>query len=443
MSAFRSRRGSTRTDRPKIPDELTETKSYTSQLEILNRILTVTRGPYEVPELLELLVKEIVDAVGVRWGTIKLRSEELEDVAMTMVRQASLTAGTVPRTFENTAFFLVMGTGEKVVVDDLSSDDRFPSPSKETEAARTLLAVPIQHKGVLIGVLTLVDRLDGRPFSKNSQALTALLAAEAGSIIHGARLMEDALEHRAQEQERIMARKVWQRFLPEALPQVEGFDLAATCRPARYIGGDYYDAIRLTGGRTLLALGDVSGSGMAAALLMSNLQAGLRIGLRSRRKLAGATRLLNEHLCTTTDSDRFATLFIGALDPENRRMEYVNAGHNPPIILHADGSYDLLDSTGIPLGFITDAAYEAAETSFNCGDRIILYSDGVTEAEAKSGEQFEIDRVAASVRESYEEPAEMIMYRILEAVEAWISGAETDLDDCTIIVAKCMGEEGS
>ena len=140
MSAFRKSRQFEKEQQAPSSSDLTETKSYTSQLEIINKVLTATRGPYEVPELLDLLVKEIVDAVEVRWGTIKLRGEDT-DTAETMIRQAGMQAGTVPRTIENTAFYLVMGTGDMVVVDDLTGDERFPAPDDDSEPARTLLAL--------------------------------------------------------------------------------------------------------------------------------------------------------------------------------------------------------------------------------------------------------------------------------------------------------------
>jgi sulfur transfer complex TusBCD TusB component (DsrH family) len=436
MSALRKNRQSEKEQQAPPSSELTETKSYTSQLEILNRVLTATRGPYEVPELLDLLVKEIVDAVEVRWGTIKLRGET-GDTAETMIRQAGLEAGTVPRAIENTAFYLVMGTGDMLVVDDLTEDERFPASDDDSERARTLLAAPIQHKGELIGVLTLVDRLNSRPFGKSSKTLVSLLAGEAGGIIKNAWLMEEVVGQKAMEQERIMAETVWRRFLPEQLPDVVGFELAACCHPASSIGGDYYDAIPLSDGRTLLAIGDVSGSGMAAALLMSNLQASLRIGLRSHWELSGAVELINEHMCSTTDSDRYATLFLGALDPENHRMEYVNAGHTPPVVMHADGTYETLPATGIPVGFEPKTEFEAVIVTLSRGDRVIIYSDGITEAISDSGEMFEIERLAEVAITHEDSSAEAVMQEILTAVEQWSEDSASYQDDITLVIVMC------
>lgn len=400
-------------------------------LQIINRILTATRGPYEVPEMLELLVKEIVDALGVRWGTIKLSTEE-DDVAHTMIRRPGVQAGTVPRVIENTAFYLVMGTGDSVVVDDLGKDGRFPSG--QAESARSLMAVPIVFQGEPIGVLTLVDRQDGRAFSDGDHALATYLASEAGPIIKNAQLMEEAFRQKALEHERELAESVWRRFLPDRLPQIEGFDIAASCVPAREVGGDYYDMIHVADDRLLLALGDVSGSGMPAALLMSNLQAVLRATARAQTDPARIVSLVNEHICASTTPDRFATLFIGVLDPLRGTLEYVNAGHNPPYLFQPDGGWQELQATGIPVGFVPDAAFEAPSVSMEEGSRIIVFSDGITESFSPEEEMFGEERLIELVGSLAGASSQELLDKVFEAVGEWTAGSEIYHDDCTLVV---------
>ena len=406
-------------------------------LRIVNRVLAATRGPYEVPALLDLLVSEIVDATGVRWGTIKLRDEK-SDVAETVIRRPGAHAGTVPRLFENTAFYLVMGSGESLVVEDLASDPRFPEHDRKGDLPRRLLACPVQYQGELIGVLTLVDRLDGSPFDEDTCSLAMLLAAEAGGIITNARLFEEALDHRAMEHERRMAEEVWRRFLPNTLPNVEGFDLAACCDPAREIGGDYYDAVPLADGRTVLALGDVSGSGLAAALLMSNVHAGLRIALLTPDDLSHVVCSLNRHLCTTTAPVHFATLFLGAVDPAVRRLEYVNAGHNAPLRVHADGTLDTLPATGIPVGFIPDAAYGVESIELAAGDLLLFFSDGIIEAEDANGEMFGDKRLLELIRSIPEVSAAETVEALRRRVQHWTRDSDRYQDDRTLVVLRCL-----
>ncbi len=404
-------------------------------LAILNRVLTATRGPYEVQELLELLVKEIVDAVGARWGTIKLKADE-GDVVHTMIRRSGIRAGTVPRTIENTAFFLVMGSGESLKVNDLAGDSRFPPDVAKGEKVGSLLAVPIQYRGEKIGVLILVGS-DDRTFTEKESVLAGLLASEAGSLIENARLLEEALERRAMEKERQLAEEVWRRFLPATIPQVEGFEIAACCTPASRIGGDYYDVIRLSDGRTLVALGDVSGSGMPAALLMSNLQAALRVSLGTSPEPDKIVALINRHICSTTDTSRFATLFIGIVDPATRTLAYVNAGHNPPFLFRTTGICEELGATGIPVGFVTEAVYEAVTTRLEPGDRLMILSDGITEAFNASEEMYGEDRVKDLVCAQVWIASDDLVNAILVAVDEWCAGSTAYTDDRTIVIVSC------
>ncbi len=409
-----------------------------AHLQIINRILTATRGPYEVPEMLDLLVKEILDVVGARWGTIKLSTEE-SDVAHTMIRRPGIQAGTVPRVIENTAFFLVMGTGETLVVNDLAADSRFPTAGGESDGASSLLAVPVQFQGKPMGVLTLVDRQDGGAFSSGDQGLASFLAGEAGPIIKNAQLMEEAFQQRALEHERELAETVWRRFLPEKLPRIEGFDMAAKCVPARRVGGDYYDVIELDDGSLLIALADISGSGMPAALLMSNLQAVLRATARSHREPELITSLVNQHICSTTSPDRFATLFLGILDPTTCELHYVNAGHNPPFLFKPDGEWEELPATGIPVGFVADTEYELAERTLDSGTRLLIFSDGITEAFSADEEMFGEERLIEMVRSSEETSSQGLLKAILTTIDEWSKDSTAYQDDCTLLVLNSVG----
>ena len=436
MAVFRRKKEEGTLVAAEMRESRIESRISTEHLEIINRILTATRGPYEVPELLDLLVKEIVDAVGSRWGTIKLRTDE-GDAVHTMIRRPGIRAGTVPRSIENTAFFLVMGTGEPLMVENLQDDNRFPDTSDASEKANSLMAVPIEYKGEAIGVLILVDRQENKPFTDRDLRLATLLASEAGPLIENARLVEEAFERRAMDKERELAEEVWRRFLPAQLPVVDGFELAARCDPAQKVGGDYYDVICLGDGKTLVALGDVSGSGMPAALLMSNLQAALRVSLGTDPDLEHLASMINMHLCTTTDPERFATLFLGIVDPAERKLKFVNAGHNPPILFHADGSWEELPATGIPVGFYPDAQYEAPEFSLSSGDCLLIHSDGIPEAFSVQEEMFGDERMVEVVKGKYGVPAQEVLESVLLAVEEWSKGSTAYQDDRTLLVLSC------
>lgn len=421
LPLFRKSSSGGQQERPDLPAD---------RMRILERIVSAASGPYEVQDLIERLVAEMTEALGIRWAAIKLRRGE-EETAETMVRGPGPGAGTVPRALENTAFYLVLHSGEPLVVEDLASDERFAAT--RSEEARTLLGVPVEHRGERVGVLTLVDRLDGRPFTEPDARFVSLLASEAAALIDNARLLEEALERRAMEHERTLAESVWRRFLPSSLPPLEGFDLAVRCLPARRVGGDYYDVISLDEGRVLLTLADVSGSGMSAALLMSNLQAVLRASLRVTEDLGYLIALVNDHLCSTTDPDRFATLFAGILDIASGKVRFVNAGQNPPILLIDDGLVRL-EATAPPVGFLAETEYEVSEVELAPRDMLAAYSDGITEACDRDETMFEEDRLLEILREGKGDASGELLTRVLSAVDRWCEGSHGYQDDRTLLI---------
>src|SRR6202011_5338119 len=191
---------------------------------------------------------------------------------------------------------------------------------------------------------------------------------------------EMAQQYHKREQEIEEARKIQQGFLPKEIPQIRGFQISGAWQPARIVGGDYFDVLKLRENTLALCIADVAGKGLPAALLMSNLQATVR-GLASPSLAPEAlcTRL-NALLCRNIASDRFVTLFYAQLDGPARRLRYVSAGHNPPFILHADGSHERLREGGGVLGVFANQAFRSGVAQLQTGDRMVLYTDGVTEA---------------------------------------------------------------
>ena len=186
-----------------------------------------------------------------------------------------------------------------------------------------------------------------------------------------------------------MARQIQQNLLPNKAPLVDGYALAGVSFPAREVGGDYYDFISLPGKKIAFCIGDVSGKGMPAAMLMSNLQATLRgqtINSSCARECLEKSNFL---LYQSTDSEKYATLFYGILDPVNHRLAYANAGHNHPIMIAADGSHQRLKTIGIPLGFLERFEFSEHTIPFEKGSVLVLFSDGISEAMNAFEEEFE------------------------------------------------------
>lgn len=231
------------------------------------------------------------------------------------------------------------------------------------------------------------------------------------------------------------ALKVQQSLLPQKLPTDGGLELSAVCLPARGVSGDYYDVMRLPDGRLVLAIADISGKGMSAAILMANLQALLRVIVAQGHPPDVLCSQLNHYLHDVTEGGRYATFFYAEWHPETHRLDYVNAGHNPPFRISGAGS-ELLHSGGIPLGIMAASSFEIGHVTLEAGDLLVLYSDGITEAGLKDGKEFGADRLAQIVRSSLNLPLPLIQKAVLDEVRRR-SGEDLE-DDLTLLLARAL-----
>ncbi len=242
------------------------------------------------------------------------------------------------------------------------------------------------------------------------------------------------------EAELSFALKVQQALFPRRFPEGYGLEFSATCIPARGISGDYYDVLEMADGRLVFAIADISGKGISAAILMANLQALLRVVVSDTLSPSEICRRLNFHFHQVTDSSRFATFFYAEWTPSTRSLRYVNAGHNPPVVM---GSLKgrTLDEGGIPLGVMPEYRYETGEAILEAGDLLVLYSDGITEAGLNSGHEFGEERLKTLVSELSEKPVAEIQQRLIEAVRAW-TRRELE-DDVTLVIVRAIPQPGN
>jgi sigma-B regulation protein RsbU (phosphoserine phosphatase) len=214
---------------------------------------------------------------------------------------------------------------------------------------------------------------------------------------------------------------------------MDGCEMAAVWRPASAFGGDCYDVLPFSGTRTALSIGDVAGKGLPAAMLMSNLQASVRAFANDEASPAQVVERANRALCRHTPLDRFVTFFYGVIDTTHRQLQYTNAGHNLPILLRADGTIARLDTGGLVLGIAADAAYSQDTVAVASGDRLVLFTDGITEAEAADGEEFGDDRLLETVVNLRGETPWCMVDAIVQRVSTFTDGHFRD--DATLVVA--------
>jgi sigma-B regulation protein RsbU (phosphoserine phosphatase) len=237
-----------------------------------------------------------------------------------------------------------------------------------------------------------------------------------------------------------IAREVQEDLFPQRLPSVPGLDYCGHCRPAREVGGDYYDFLELPGGRLGFAVGDVSGKGVGAALMMASLEASLRALASVIADPAELMDRVNNLVREASATNRYATLFYAEYDPAGRRLSYVNAGHNPPIILrNCAGSYRVFRlETGGPVIGLLPYRYERGVFAHEVGDLVILFTDGVSESMNARFEEWDEGRLIEVAKTFRDSPALEVMRRILAAAEAFASGAPQH-DDMTVLVFRVTG----
>ena len=253
-----------------------------------------------------------------------------------------------------------------------------------------------------------------------------------------ATLIDEQRQLQRLEHELAIAREVQAQLFPTEKPAVQGVEIEAVCRPARVVSGDYYDFLPLGPGRLGLALADISGKGISAALIMASLQAALRSQALFNGRGPGSTAeivaRLNQHLFRSTSADRYATFFYGVYDAQTRRLEYTNAGHPAPFCITGE-KVQRLSVGGTVLGLFDDRRYESQVIEVPPGSLLIAYSDGLTEAEDPDGRELGEQRLLDVALRLRQETARVVLKNVLEVVDRW-TGPVEQMDDITIIVAR-------
>jgi sigma-B regulation protein RsbU (phosphoserine phosphatase) len=337
-------------------------------------------------------------------------------------------------------------------------------PPEELEREKGLLKemnarlfVPLTAHQQILGFVSLGEKRSEEPYSREDKELLLTVARQAGAAFSYAGSVRQEAERLRLKQDMDMARRVQERLLPQRMPDLEGLDYFGRCRPAREVGGDCFDFIELPGGRLGVAVGDVAGKGAAAALLMASLQAMLRVhaGVHGDDVEHLATDV-NKQLCSITDPNRFASLFYGVFDPVGRTLTYVNAGHNPPLLLRAGSGRSLgaqalradpslaapdspewLRSTGPVLGVVREGRYRRSVLRLEPGDTLVIYTDGIPEAANPTGEMYGEARLAESLQLHRGLCAQDLAEALFGDV-ARFAGEAPQGDDMTLVVARAL-----
>jgi serine phosphatase RsbU (regulator of sigma subunit) len=412
-----------------------ETQRRSLEKGVLLEVAKSMATPLDLDEVIEAIFKSLREVVSYDAAAIYLVNRST--LALGLVRETGYPQGS------EEAFGLQVGqgivgwvakTGEALIVPDVTQDSRYVSARNAT---RSELAAPLVVGGRTIGVFNL-ESDEADTYHTGHLELVSAFAAQAAIAIERARLTRELLERRHLEKELAIARDIQLSFLPKNSPRIPGFDLAGAARPHDQVGGDYYDFIPASETRMGLAIADVSGKGIPAALIMAGFRMSLLAEIRNEFTIRAVLRKVNSLLHESLEGNRFVTAFYGVLDIRNRVLIYSNGGHNPPLLRRANGTIEYLTEGGMALGVLTDSVYADCPVHLGPGDLIVMFTDGVSEAESPSGEQFGQLRIEECVERLVGRSSQEIVDGLVQAVLDW-TGERGPNDDLTLVVLKTLG----
>jgi len=315
-------------------------------------------------------------------------------------------------------------------------DDQVPKGCELLKEKGFSLILPIRQQKKVGALLCLGSKMTGQAYQLDEIEFLYALGNLAFVSLQNSYLVDEQIEKERLEEEMRLAREIQERLQPSKLPKFEGLETASLALPSRHVAGDYFDAIPLDKDRILYAIADVTGKGVPASLLMSNLQACLRILVPLDIDLEEGTAHMNRVITENTGYDKFITYFHGIYDKRDNTFKYVNAGHNPPTLVRADGSMELLEKGGLLLGVLAGMPYESGTVTLGEGDVLAMFTDGVTEAMSPDGEEWGEERLEPLLVKTRNKTATEILSEVHEAIKEFTDNAPVLSDDLTMILLK-------
>jgi sigma-B regulation protein RsbU (phosphoserine phosphatase) len=409
-----------------------QAERYSLEEEKLAEVTLRISVSLDLDELLNLIIDALRALVPYDAAGIFLVDRKTQEIhRMVVYGYASHLDESVLLKIGKNANQLIRETGGAVILRDLSQSPAYQSVLSTT---RSVMIAPIVVNQRRIGVFTL-DSKEPDVYTLQDLALFQKFAHQAALSIEKAQLHQDLLEKNRLERELSIAREIQRSFLPRAEPRIAGFEVSGLNLPSRLVSGDYYDFIKIVEGQWGLVIGDVSGKGIPASLIMASFRASLLAEIRNNYAISTIMAKVNRLLWESTDSNQFVTAFYGVLDEQKRILTYCNAGHNPVLLIRKDGTWERLETGGLILGAFEDSVYQESFVSLVPGDFLLLYTDGVTEIYNEAGEEFGMERLIDLVKDQSHLHAKELTLMLQNQVLNFAAN-QTIQDDFTLVVAE-------
>ncbi len=417
-----------------LVDENQRLRKAIEELSVINDLARAISVSFDPQEIMQTIIRRSLRAIRAEQGVITLVEQQSADPMKTLVRAMSSSS-------EHEEFHLTQSllgwmhlNKKPLLVNSPRTDERFRGVSWD-DSITSVLCVPMMIKSELKGVITVYNKKGGEGFTQDEQRLLSIIAAQSAQVVENARLNERERQLLKMQEEVRLASKIQSELLPKAAPVIPGYEIAGKSIPAQVVGGDYFDFIPINELRLAICLGDVSGKGLPASLLMANTQATLRgqtlINPTARECMERSNKLLYD----STSPEKFVTMFFSILDVSSHQLTYCNAGHDIPYLLSSTSALQRLNVGGIPLSMMDQFPYEEETIAMQPGDLLVICSDGIAEAMNVNQEQFGEERLSILLDKLRLASAVEVIDGIVSAVRAH-AGAAPQADDMTVVVVR-------
>lgn len=416
----------------KLTEKNKRLRSALDELSTLNDLSLAISGSVDSEEIMRTIIHRSIRSIGAEQGDITLVDENKDAPGKTLVRSMVSSKNHTPLHLNQNLLGWMQINKKPLLINNPANDSRFQNVEWE-ESIHSILSAPLMNRSKLIGILTLYNKKDDDGFTKDDERLLSIIASQSAQVVENARLHEEEQELKKMRREVELAGKIQKQLLPKQQPDIKQYSLCGRNITAHSVGGDYYDFIQLDDNRWAICLGDVSGKGLPASLLMSNLQAILRGQVIYQPSPGTLLKNANRQLYQSTDIEKFVTLFLGILDVSSHTLQYSSGGHEYPFLIHSNESHQRLKIGGIPVGVMENQHYEEETVELKPGNKLVIYSDGIIDSRNSEDEEFGEPRLEQLLIKNSNQSAQQIMDTIFDA--SLEHSKESQLfDDMTMVV---------
>lgn len=418
------------------PYDLERIKSENKAYSILSKVSQALILHKPLTELLEYIMDLISEHLPMDRGILMLKEGNPPQLIPKVVRINNDRLMSQKIQVSKSIVDMAMEKHSSILTSDAQADTRFRAMDSIIKSnIHSAMCIPLWNNKEIIGIIYSDRIMSFEKFRDEDLRLLTLLSNLAAVKIENAKLIEKAIEQEKIEKELALASQIQKDFLPKENPSCDNFEIAGSNISCYQVGGDYYDFIDIDPCRLGIVIADVSGKGVSASLLMASLRAALHSELHPLYKLEEMARKLNDFVHRSSAPNSFITFFFCELNRKNGEMRFINAGHNPPLILKKNGKIERLESSGLCLGMFPSSSYEVNAITVEPGDMALLFTDGITESRNKKNDEFSEERLISLIKKKPKLSAQKLLDKIHDEVRQFTSGTD-QMDDMTLVVIK-------